>query len=144
MGAPVARRATDVRGVERIHENIPGAYVGTDAPEEIVVRQITAPVTMRGNGGNARSDDRQGHAHARARTRSGGARHRVDPGRLSATASAKGRKVAAGSRTVKKAGAASRRPLHQRDHRLATRSAAAATSMSSVSSSSGRPGGSTS
>jgi hypothetical protein len=42
----------DVRGVERIHENIPGAYAGTDAPEEIVVRQITTPVTMRGNGGN--------------------------------------------------------------------------------------------
>ena len=31
----------DIRGVERIHENIPGVYVGTDAPEEIVVRQIT-------------------------------------------------------------------------------------------------------
>jgi hypothetical protein len=44
--------ADDVRGVERIHENIPGVYVGTDAPEEIVVRQITTPVTMRGNGGN--------------------------------------------------------------------------------------------
>jgi hypothetical protein len=42
----------DIRGVERIHENIPGVYVGTDAPEEIVVRQITQSVTMRGNGGN--------------------------------------------------------------------------------------------
>ena len=42
----------DIRGVERIHENIPGVYVGTDAPEEIVVRQITEPATMRGNGGN--------------------------------------------------------------------------------------------
>ena len=42
----------DVRGVERIHENIPGVYVGTDAPEEIVVRQITESATMRGNGGN--------------------------------------------------------------------------------------------
>jgi hypothetical protein len=42
----------DIRGVERIHENIPGVYVGTDAPEEIVVRQITTPTTLRGNGGN--------------------------------------------------------------------------------------------
>ena len=42
----------DIRGVERIHENIPGVYVGTDAPEEIVVRQITTSATMRGNGGN--------------------------------------------------------------------------------------------
>ena len=42
----------DIRGVERIHENIPGVYVGTDAPEEFVVRQITSPTTMRGNGGN--------------------------------------------------------------------------------------------
>jgi hemolysin type calcium-binding protein len=42
----------DIRGVERIHENMPGVYVGTDAPEEFVVRQITTPVTMRGNGGN--------------------------------------------------------------------------------------------
>ena len=42
----------DVRGVERIHENIPGVFVGTDAPEEIVVRQITQSATMRGNGGN--------------------------------------------------------------------------------------------
>jgi hypothetical protein len=42
----------DIRGVERIHENIPGTYVGTDAPEEIVVRQITTSATMRGNGGN--------------------------------------------------------------------------------------------
>ncbi len=42
----------DIRGVERVHENMPGVYVGTDAPEEFVVRQITTPVTMRGNGGN--------------------------------------------------------------------------------------------
>ncbi len=42
----------DIRGVERIQENMPGVYVGTDAREEFVVRQITTPVTMRGNGGN--------------------------------------------------------------------------------------------
>src|SRR4051794_2300003 len=42
----------DIRGVERIHENIPGVFVGTDAAEDLVVRQITTPTTMRGNGGN--------------------------------------------------------------------------------------------
>jgi hypothetical protein len=51
-GRGTGAEGDDVRGVERVHENIPGVYVGTDAAEELVVRQITTSVTMRGNGGN--------------------------------------------------------------------------------------------
>ncbi len=42
----------DVRNVERIHENIPGSYVGTDGPEEIVVRQVLDTVKIQGRGGD--------------------------------------------------------------------------------------------
>lgn len=47
-----AGEGDDVRGVERFHINVPGTFTGTDAAEELVVRQTEAPVTMRGNGGD--------------------------------------------------------------------------------------------
>jgi Ca2+-binding RTX toxin-like protein len=42
----------DVHGVESIHVNVPGSYTGSDADEEVVVRQILTSSTLRGMGGN--------------------------------------------------------------------------------------------
>lgn len=42
----------DVRNVERVLVNIPGTYVGTDAPEDIEVHQVLGSVTISGGGGD--------------------------------------------------------------------------------------------
>jgi Ca2+-binding RTX toxin-like protein len=49
-----AGEGDDVRDVEGVAVNIPGTYVGSDGDDELTVRQILEPVTMRGGAGNDR------------------------------------------------------------------------------------------
>jgi Ca2+-binding RTX toxin-like protein len=46
----------DLRGVEKVVTNSPGNYSGSEAADDIDINQVTAPSTVRGNGGDDRLD----------------------------------------------------------------------------------------